>query len=84
MRPILIALPLLTGLAACADGSIGESRKNAASIAYVVPSREAAASRGPDAEEHCGALGRDAVLKNVTTLDKEAVATFDCRPRSSK
>ena len=82
MRPPLAALPLLIGLAACADGELGDSRNNAASIAYVVPSREAAASKEPDAGQYCAALGRDAVLKNVTTLDKDAVATFDCRMRS--
>ena len=81
MRPILAALPLLIGIAGCAGGDLGESRNNAASIAYVVPSREAATSKEPEAEQYCAAFGRAAVLQNVTTLDKDAVATFDCRTR---
>jgi hypothetical protein len=83
MRIALSALPLLLALGACAD-SVTDTRYNAASVAYVVPDRAAVSSVEPSATEHCAQFDRVAVMENFTTLEKDAVATFDCRPKDAQ
>lgn len=80
MRAAILAFPLVLGLAACAGDGLGDARYNATSIAFVVADRAAANTVEPQAQDYCSDFGRIAVPANVTTLQKDAVATYDCRP----